>query len=146
MMSSEHLNSLAKTGLLKPEPPDQTEFNGLLESGTKRLKDACNEANSTEGRFDLAYNAAHALSLAAMRWHGFRPNNRRYIVFQALEHTLGLSAAQWRVLDKAHSARNSAEYEGYFEVDEQLLAEVLKITEIVREKVAALKTIAPAKK
>jgi hypothetical protein len=54
-MSSEHLNSLAKTGLLKPEPPDQTEFNGLVESGTKRLKDACNEANSTEGRFDCAY-------------------------------------------------------------------------------------------
>ena len=97
-------------------------------------------------QFDLAYNAAHALSLAAMRWHGFRPNNRRYIVFQALEHTLGLSAGQWRVLDKAHSARNSAEYEGYFEVDEQLLAEVLKITEIVREKVTDLKPIASTKK
>lgn len=34
-MSSEHLNNLAKMGLLKPEPPDQTEFNGLVESGTK---------------------------------------------------------------------------------------------------------------
>jgi hypothetical protein len=110
------------------------------------LKDARNTANSTESRFDLAYNAAHALSLAAMRWHGYRPNNKRYIVFQALELTLGLPAAQWRVLDKAHSARNSAEYEGYFEVDEQLLAEVLKITEIVRERVAALGPIAPAKK
>jgi hypothetical protein len=145
-MSSEHLNNLAKMGLLKPEPPDQTEFNGLVESGTKRLTDARNETNSTESRFDLAYNAAHALSLAAMRWHGFRPDNKRYIVFQALQHTLGLSAAQWRVLDKAHGARNSVEYEGYFEVDEQLLAEVLKITEIVREKVTALKPIGPAKK
>jgi hypothetical protein len=143
-MSSEHLNNLVKTGLLKPEPPDQTEFNGLVESAAKRLTDARNEANSTESRFDLAYNAAHALSLAAMRWHGFRPN-KRYIVFLALEHTLGLPAAQWRILDKAHSARNSAEYEGYFEVDEQLLADVLKITEIVREKVTALKPIAPAK-
>jgi len=144
-MSSEHLNNLVKTGLLKPEPPDQTEFNGLVESAAKRLTDARNEANSTESRFDLAYNAAHALSLAAMRWHGFRPN-KRYIVFLALEHTLGLPAAQWRILDKAHSARNSAEYEGYFEVDEQLLTDVLKITEIVREKVTALKPIAPAKK
>jgi hypothetical protein len=145
-MSSEPLNSLAKTGLLKPEPPNQTEFNGLVESGTKRLKDARNKDLSTESRFDLAYNAAHALSLAAMRWHGFRPDNRRYIVFQALQHTLGLSAAQWRVLDKAHGARNSVEYEGYSEVDEQLLAEVLKVTEIVREKVTALKPIGPAKK
>jgi hypothetical protein len=144
-MSSEHLNNLVKTGLLKLEPPDQTEFNGLVESAAKRLTDARNEANSTESRFDLAYNASHALSLAAMRWHGFRPN-KRYIVFLALEHTLGLPAAQWRILDKAHSARNSAEYEGYFEVDEQLLADVLKITEIVREKVTALKPIALAKK
>jgi len=145
-MSLEPLNNLVKTGLLKLEPPDQTEFDGLVLSGTTRLKDASNTAISTESRFDLAYNAAHALALAAMRWHGFRPNNRRYIVFQALEHTLGLSAAQWRVLDKAHSARNSAEYEGYFEVDEQLLTEVVKITEIVRQKVSALKPIAPAKK
>jgi hypothetical protein len=145
-MSSEPLNNLVKAGLLKPEPPDQTEFNGLVESGTKRLKDARNKDISTESRFDLAYNAAHALSLAAMRWHGFRPDNKRYIVFQALPHTLGLSAAQWRVLDKAHGARNSAEYEGYFEVDEQLLAEVLEITEIVRQKVTALKPIAPTKK
>jgi hypothetical protein len=68
-MSSEHLNSLAKTGLLKPEPPDQTEFNGLVASGTKRLKDACNEANSTESRFDLAYNAAHAITRSnALAW------------------------------------------------------------------------------
>jgi hypothetical protein len=145
-MSSEHLNNLAKMGLLKPEPPDQTEFKGLVQSGTKRLKDANNTALSDEGRFDLAYNAAHALALAAMRWHGFRPDNKRYIVFQALEHTLGLSAAQWRVLDKAHRARNLAEYEGYFEVDTQLLADVLKVTEIVRQKVTALQPIAPAKK
>lgn len=145
-MSSEHLNSLAKTGLLKPEPSDRTEFNGLVESGTKRLKDANNTALSDESRFDLAYNAAHALALAAMRWHGFRPDNKRYIVFQALEHTLGLATAQWRVLDKAHSARNLAEYEGYFEVDKQLLAEVLKVTEIVRQKVSALKPIQPVKK
>ena len=86
-MSLEHLNNLAKMGLLKPEPPDQTEVNGLVGSGTKRLKDASNKAISDESRFDLAYNAAHALALAAMRWHGFRPDNKRYIVFQALEHT-----------------------------------------------------------
>jgi hypothetical protein len=67
-------------------------------------------------------------------------------VFQALEHTLGLPAAQWRVLDKAHSARNLAEYEGYFEVDKQLLADLLKVTEIVREKLTALKPIGIAKK
>ena len=41
-----------------------------------------------ESRFDLAYNAAHARCLAALRWHGYRPADR-YIVFHALPHALG---------------------------------------------------------
>ena len=73
-----------------------------------------------------------------MRWHGYRPDRQRFIVFQALQHTLKLLPEQWRVLDKAHSNRNLAEYEGYAEVDEQLLAELVKITEIMRDKVAVL--------
>lgn len=51
-------------------------------------------ANATlaiESRFDLAYNAAHALALAALRARGYRSDNR-YVVFQALPHTLGLPA------------------------------------------------------
>jgi hypothetical protein len=137
-MSSEFLDNLVKTGLLKAEAPDQTEFDGLLRSGTNRLKDARNEANSPEGRFDLAYNAAHALALAALRWHGYRPDRQRFVVFQALTHTLKLPAQQWRVLDKAHRIRNLAEYEGMFEINEQLLIEVLKIAGIMRGKVASL--------
>jgi len=31
---------------------------------------------SLEGRFDLAYNAAHALALAALRHRGYRSDNR----------------------------------------------------------------------
>jgi hypothetical protein len=145
-MSSEPLDNLVKSNVLKAEPPDQAEFDGLLKLGTNRLKDGRNEANSPESRFDLAYNAAHALALAAMRWHGYRPDRQRFIVFQALQHTLNLPSEQWRVLDKAHSSRNLAEYEGYAEVDEQLLAEVLKVTEIVRRKVVALGPIPKQKK
>lgn len=68
---------------LKAEPPDRMEFAGLCRSGLARLKDAGTPALSLEGRFDLAYNAAHALCLAALRWHGYRSGNR-YIVFQLL--------------------------------------------------------------
>ncbi len=70
---------------LAAEPPDPREFAGLQRSELVRLKDAQNPANSLESRFDLAYNAAHALSLAALRWHGYRPS-KRYIVFQVLPH------------------------------------------------------------
>jgi len=60
---------------LRKEPPDANEFAGLKQSGLLRLADASNASNSLDGRFDLAYNAARALCLAALRWHGYRPSN-----------------------------------------------------------------------
>ncbi|MFA7667471.1 MAG: hypothetical protein WCY32_15285, partial [Burkholderiaceae bacterium] len=96
---------------MKAEPPTQIELDGLIRSGQVRLEDAANATLSLESRFDLAYNATHALSLAALRWHGYRSENR-YQVFRCLTHTLGLEAVQWRVLDNAHRKRNLAEYEG----------------------------------
>jgi hypothetical protein len=92
---------------LKAEPPDAKEFAGLKRSGHARLQDALNVSLSLEGRFDLAYNAAHALCLAALRWSGYRSTNR-YIVFQLLPHTLGLGAEVWRVLSKCHESAISA--------------------------------------
>jgi hypothetical protein len=87
-MTSKELENLVRAELLKPEPGDQKEFDGLLDSGRKRLADARNSALSSDSRFDLAYNAAHAFALAAMRWHGYRPD-KRFVVFQSLAHTLG---------------------------------------------------------
>jgi hypothetical protein len=81
MPSSAPLDNLVRIGQLKSEPPNRDEFAGLLRSGQLRLEDAANQALSIESRFDLAYNAAHALSLAALRWHGYRSENR-YQVFQ----------------------------------------------------------------
>jgi len=77
---------------LQKEAPDAKEFAGLRRSALARLTDSAKNSNSMESRFDLAYNAAHALCLAALRWHGYRPTNR-YIVFQGLPHTLGLADA-----------------------------------------------------
>lgn len=131
------LDNLVRIGQLKAEPPAQAEFDGLVRSGRLRLGDATNAGLSLEGRFDLAYNAAHALSLAAMRWHGYRSENR-YQVFQCLTHTLGLEAAQWRVLDQAHRKRNLAEYEGDLDVDDALVEALIRTTQTVAERVVAL--------
>ncbi|MDB5847946.1 MAG: hypothetical protein JWP29_1698 [Rhodoferax sp.] len=46
---------------LKMEAPDRSEIDGLLHSGMARLTDASHPGLSVESRFDLAYNAAHAL-------------------------------------------------------------------------------------
>ena len=136
-MSSESLANLAKTGKLKAEAPAQREFDGLLRSGKIRLNDARNPANALESRFDLAYNAAHALALAALRWNGYRSEDR-YLVFQALAHTLSIENAKWRFLDLCHRRRNVGEYEGRLEVDEKLVAELIMIAGEVLRGVEAL--------
>jgi hypothetical protein len=71
-MPSPHLDNLVRIGQLKAEPAVQAEIDGLMRSGAARIKDAENEQLSIESRFDLAYNAAHAFSLAALRFHGYR--------------------------------------------------------------------------
>jgi hypothetical protein len=124
-MNSPLANLCGPNKPLAPEPPDAAEFAGLKRSGLARLQDAGNTSLSLEGRFDLAYNAAHALSLAALRWHGYRASNR-YIVFQALPHTLQLGPEVWRVLAKCHDVRNLGEYEGDLNVDERLVADLIK--------------------
>lgn len=138
----ENLSGSGKS--LQKEPPDAKEFAGLKRSGLARLSDAANPANSLEGRFDLAYNAAHALCLAALRWHGYRPANR-YIVFQVLPHTLGLGPEVWRVLAKCHEIRNLGEYEGDLNISDRLVADLIAACRAVAAKLDTLKPPAGTK-
>jgi hypothetical protein len=138
MPSLSALERLAEPGgVLGKEARDVREFEGLVRSGMARLKDAENAVNSLESRFDLAYNAAHALSLAALRYHGFRPS-KRYIVFQVLPHTLDLGPEVWRLLAKCHDLRNRTEYEGVLDVDERLVVDLIDACGKVAAKVRAL--------
>jgi hypothetical protein len=109
---------------LRREAPDRAEIESLIHSGRLRLHDAGNAVLSLESRFDLAYNASHALCLAALRRAGYRSSNR-YIVYQVLPHTLGLGPEVWRILDKGHDARNLAEYEGHLSVTERIVADLI---------------------
>ena len=125
-MPIEALENLVRINKLNPEPPDQIEFDGMVLAAATRLKDVQLVGLSLDSQFSLAYGAAHALALAALRWHGYR-SEQRYLVFQCLPHTLGLSKAKWRVLDKCHTCRNLAEYEGHQDIDVQLLKELIEI-------------------
>ena len=117
---------------LRQEAPDEQETAGLLRTGRARLQDAANASLAIESRFDLAYNAAHALCLAALRRKGYR-SSQRYIVFQVLPHTLGLGPEVWRVLDKCHNTRNLGEYEGLLDVDERLVTDLIKAAQAVAD-------------
>jgi hypothetical protein len=99
-MTKAALTNLVKIGQLEAEPPARPEFEGLVHSGQVPVHDAESEPLNLESWFDLAYNVAHALALAALRWQGFRSENR-YMAFQCLVHTVVLPN-EWRVLDQAH--------------------------------------------
>lgn len=133
-MTCDNLENLAVIGQLKVESFSESEFEGLLKSGMARLDDAKKMDLNLESRFDLAYNSSHALSLAALRWHGYRSENR-YMVFQCLQHTLDMQNEMWRILDQAHRKRNLAEYEGYLDVDEHLVEAVIRVANVIVDRI-----------
>ena len=136
-MPQRELDNLVRIGKLKAERPAQSEIEGLLRSGQSRLTDAERADLSLESRFDLGYNAAHALALAALRLRGYRSESR-YLVFQCLQHTIDLPNEQWRVLDQAHRKRNLAEYEGEVDVDVQLIEAMLRVAREIEKRLKPL--------
>lgn len=132
MMTSTELENLLRIGQVKRDTPSPEELEGLQRSGEARLDDARKPTLALASRFDLAYSAAHALALTALRRKGNR-SDKRYVVFQVLPHTLGVPAAVWRVLVKCHGLRNQAEYEGYSDFDETIVEDLIAAADAVRE-------------
>lgn len=87
-MSLTALDNLVRIGQLKAEPRNDAEIRRMLSMAHTRLQDALLPSLSLEGRLTSAYNAAHGGALAALRWHGYRCENR-FTVFQCLVHTWG---------------------------------------------------------
>jgi hypothetical protein len=87
----------------------------------------------------MTNDAIEIRSLLDQRRAGYRSTNR-YIVFQALRHTLGVGPEVWRVLARCHDVRNRGEYEGDLYVDERLLANLIQACKVVA---ATLDTLSP---
>jgi hypothetical protein len=136
-MSKPELDNLVRIHKLKLEPGRRAEFEGMMRSAGTRLSDAQNESIDTDSQFDLAYGAAHRLASAALRQQGYRSEDR-ITVFQTLVHTVGSDKADVQVFLKAHNARNLAEYEGRTEIDERLLADLIRCTKKLEAAVANL--------
>ena len=141
-MTSDALENLVKIRKLKPEISSPREFDGLLRSAVERAMDARNASLALARRFTLAYDASHALALAALRAHGYRSEDR-YLVFQCLTQTLGWSANQWRLLDYCHKKRNLAEYEGHLDVDDALVEELMVLVDALLAQVPVLRARLP---
>ncbi|UZE23461.1 hypothetical protein LOY67_26295 [Pseudomonas sp. B21-056] len=133
----ENLENLLRSGGLKAEPPNRQECEGLMRSAVARLNDAQTLSLSFASRFDLAYNAAHALALTALRLSGYR-SDKRYLVFQCLIHTADASKLQVRIFALCHERRNLAEYEGYMDEDHALLIQLIESAAELLERVRRL--------
>lgn len=90
-MTSAELDSLARIGKLKREQPSAREQQGLLQSALARLADAASASLSFDSRFDLAYNAAHAV-LHAGRRHADRQQQAQGVDCQVTLASLDLLA------------------------------------------------------
>jgi hypothetical protein len=130
-MSKQELDNLVQIKRLKAEPPSRDEFAGMVASAKTKLVDAQNEDLDPDSQFDLAYGAAHRLALAALRHAGYRSENR-ITVFQTLAHTLGTGAADIQIFLRAHNERNLMEYQGRMDIDDQLLADLIRCTKTLQ--------------
>ena len=132
------LDNLVRIHQLNKEAPNKREFEGLVNAATDRLIDSENNTLSYASRYDLAYNAAHGLALAALRAAGYR-SDKRYLVFQCLVHTTDINKKYVRLFAACHEKRNLAEYEGHFNIDEQLLSELISCTKKLKTLVDKIK-------
>lgn len=125
-MTNQNLDILVKTGQLQSAPFEEIEALRILSLAHIRLLDSEVREVSKDSRFTFAYNAAHSAALAALRWHGYRCENK-LMVFQCLGETLAWPASKWKVFDSAHQKKNLAD-EGYLEIEETTIEELTNFT------------------
>jgi hypothetical protein len=122
------LENLVRVGKLHVATHTDAEHSTLLGKSIGMLRDAKVAAISLQGRFTLAYGAAHGFALAALWRRGYRSEDR-YTVFATLVHTTSISHGAQRVLVNAHRTRNQMEYEADDRLDEGFLASLIAATE-----------------
>lgn len=134
------LGHLVERKQLHREPAAAEEVQGLLASASDFLRDASRPENSEATRFNVAYEAAHALGLAALRARDLRPAQgpgHRAIVFAVLDATSRAPDGVCVPLMKAHEKRNKLTYDGLTTFSRVELAELVacvgQLMEIVTE-------------
>jgi len=109
----------------------------MVRAARTHLTDSQNESIDSDSQFDLAYGAARRLAIAALRQHGYRSEDR-ITVFQTLVHTVGTDRADVQIFLRAHNERNLAEYQGRTEIEERLLADLIRCTKRLEAAVTKL--------
>lgn len=134
------LENLTGTGQLIPEPTSVEEISGFLVRAEQQLIDARTASLSAASRFSLAYDAAHAFALAALRAHEYRPGRglgHRVVVFSTLVHTVASPPAECASLVRYHTKRNSSEYAGLVNASDADARDLIELTGSLHERLLA---------
>ena len=130
-MSAE-LNNLVNLGKLQPQPPRKSEIDGILQRAAEFLEGAQNASGPLSVRFSLAYSAAHAIALGALRMAGYRPAYRG-VAFQCIVHVIPCSDDEAETLITAHEIRNNVEYDGLPDPHPGFVEDLLKVTRMIQD-------------
>ena len=126
-----NLANLARAGQLAAEASSAGEIGRLLKGAADQLRDSRGSSLSSPSRFVLAYGAAHALALAALRAEGYRPvasKGHRKVIFQVLGASADAPRELWLALDRYHDRRNAAEYEAAPPASEAEAKDLVELT------------------
>lgn len=134
------LRNLTERNQLRVEKSSAEEVQGLLASAGSFIADARRKENSEATRFNIAYEAAHAPALAALRANDLRPAQgpgHRAIVFNVLDATTTAPSSVCVPLGKAHDKRNKLTYDGLTTFSRTELSELIEsvdaLDKIVRD-------------
>jgi hypothetical protein len=124
-------------GWLKEHKPASREIAELLAIADRSLKDCQVAGLSSEGKLDMAHNAALQSSAAALAAAGYRASREayHYYVIQSLSFTLQLEGRIIRRLNKLRLKRNISDYEHPGIVTEQEAQEMVELAKLIRQQV-----------
>ena len=126
-------------GWLKEHKPTSREIAELLAVADRSLKDCQVAGLSSDGKLDIAHNAALQSSAAALAAAGYRASREayHYYLIQSLSFTLQLEERIIRRLDKLRRKRNISDYERPGLVTEQEAQEMVELAIQIRQQVQA---------
>jgi len=126
-------------GWLKEHKPTSREIAELLAVADRALKDCKVAGLSSEGKLDMAHNAALQSSAAALAAAGYRASREayHYYVIQSLSFTLQLEERIIRRLHKLRRKRNISDYERPGIITEQEAQEMVELAKQIRLQVEA---------
>jgi len=132
------LSDWSSNGWLAEHQTTREEIAALLALSDRDLRDAKKGRLSTDWQFNIAYNAALQVALAALAASGYRPARggpHHHYAIQSLAFTLSVDSNTIRLLDRFRKKRNAAEYDQVGAVSGQEVKEMLELATELRQQI-----------